>query len=63
MSFSKENGEKILTWNIWYSTIGFSLPVIQVEAATFDDALEIARKVDRRYDTGQIESRQDLYNL
>ena len=38
------------TWYIW----GLYLPVLLIEAASFDKALEEARKINPNYNTGQL---------
>lgn len=40
----------MFTWKIW----GTNLPVLEIKAYSFDDAIREARKIDKNYDTGQI---------
>ena len=42
--------EKVYTWRI----TGRDLPPLRIPAASFDEALAEARKLDRNYCTGQI---------
>lgn len=43
-------------WKVW----GIGLPVLRIEAESFDEALHIARAIDRGYSTGQIVRNEDL---
>ena len=44
-------------WYIW----GLHLPVLLIEADTFDKALEEARKINPNYNTGQLRDFQRIY--
>ena len=37
-------------WKVW----GIELPVLRIEAESFDEAIRIAREIDRGYSAGQI---------
>ena len=40
----------VQTWKIW----GDDLPMLYINARSFDEALEIARRINWRYDSGQV---------
>ena len=40
----------MFTWKIW----GIGLPVLEIKADSFDNAIHEARKIDKNYNTGQI---------
>ena len=44
-------------WYIW----GLFLPVLLIEANTFDEALEEARRINPNYNTGQLRDFQRIY--
>ena len=44
--------EKI--WKIWANSVEEIKP-LYIDAKSFDEALEIARKIDIRYNTGQLQ--------
>ena len=41
-------------WKIWANSIS-ELKQLYIEADTFDEALAIARKIDIRYNAGQLQ--------
>jgi len=43
-------------WKVW----GIGLPVLRIEAESFDEALHIARVIDRGYSAWQIVRNEDL---
>ena len=43
-------------WHIW----GLDLPVLLIEANTFDEALEEARRINPNYNTGQIREGREI---
>lgn len=45
--------EPVKTWRIW-CTLHEELPILYINARSFDQALEIARRYDPRYETGQV---------
>ena len=40
----------MFTWKIW----GTNLPTLEIKADSFDDAIREARKINKKYDSGQI---------
>ena len=44
-------------WRIWSS----ELPEIYIEANSFDEALEKAREINPKYNTGQLQTKRNEY--
>ena len=42
-------------WKIWANSSFEELKPVFIDAKSFDEALEIARKIDIRYNTGQLQ--------
>lgn len=46
-------GLRMSKYNTWLIS-GIDVPTIKVNAPSFDGALQIARRINPRYDTGQV---------
>lgn len=48
----------MIVWKIW----GNSLPVLYIQADSFDEALKEARKTNQNYNTGQLQEKSNEYD-